>query len=155
MTDRKKYFSFSKSVFIEASMEELYQFHADTNNLPRISPSFPKVGLIHVSKIPLEKGDTVHVRIKALLFTIDWHIEISEAAAPVLISDLQTEGPFRYWHHYHRFESKKGGVMMTDQIEFLPPGGYAGYLLLPFIFFQLWLMFSIRHKKTKRVFTAD
>ena len=41
----------------------------------------------------------------------------------------QRRGPFRSWKHTQRFEpTAEGGVRVTDEIEYEPPGGMLGRL---------------------------
>ncbi len=149
--DKKKYI-FQKSVDIKCGLEELFNFHLDTNNLPKISPSFPNASIKKISEVPLRKNSTVTVSLNFLLFRSDWEILIRELEANKLIGDLQTKGIFEYWYHSHIFDLKGNEVKMTDKVEFIPPFGVLGMCLIPLIRFQLNMMFSYRHKKTKMIF---
>jgi ligand-binding SRPBCC domain-containing protein len=133
--DKKKYI-FQKSVDIKCGLEELFNFHLDTNNLPKISPSFPNASIKKISEVPLRKNSTVTVSLNFLLFRSDWEILIRELEANKLIGDLQ----------------KGNEVKMTDKVEFIPPFGVLGMCLIPLIRFQLNMMFRYRHKKTKMIF---
>ncbi len=46
-----------------------------------------------------------------------------------LFIEEQREGPFRRWVHTHRFEAVDGGVLVSDHIDFDPPGGILGLTL--------------------------
>jgi ligand-binding SRPBCC domain-containing protein len=148
----KKIFLFEKSVFINCRIDELYNFHLDTNNLPKISPSFPKASIKKISEIPLREGSSLTVTLNFFLFKTDWEILIKKVEQNKFIGDLQVKGIFEYWYHSHIFESKGDGVIMTDKVEFIPPFGFIGKIFLPVIKIQLYTMFNYRHKKTKLIF---
>lgn len=146
----KKY-KFEKSVLINADIEKVFNFHADTNNLPKISPRNVSSELIEISDVPLKKRSKVIVRVSKFGIGINWKLQIENFNFPNLISDLQIKGPFEYWHHYHIFEIEDKKVKMTDRIEFVPPFGTIGKLFLPVINYQLKNMFEHRHLKTKEI----
>lgn len=152
MVDSKKKYEFIQSVEIEAVIGELFQFHLDTNNLPKISPGFPKASIKSISDIPLKKGSSVTVTLNFIVFKTDWEIFVDEVIENKLILDLQMKGLFEYWSHSHIFEAKDKSVVMTDIVQFIPPFGFLGRLVLPFIYLQLKLMFNYRQKKTKQLF---
>lgn len=143
---------FEKSVILNCDIKELFSFHLDTNNLPLISPPFPKVKLKFMSDNPLVVNSKIVVNISFFLFSLNWTILIKEIVEPELVVDCQDKGIFEYWCHSHIFENYKGHVKMIDKVEFLPPYGMLGRLLLPFFFLQLIIMFNYRHKKTKNLF---
>lgn len=143
---------FTKSVIIKTDINKLFEFHRDTNNLNLISPKFIKSEINYITDIPLIKGSEISLKVKMFVLYNEWIVKISECNPPYLIKDLQVKGLFKHWHHSHKFEETKQGIKMTDEIEFLPPFGFMGYLALPFIYFSLYLMFNYRHKKTKELF---
>lgn len=140
------------SVLINVELEKIFNFHLDTTNISTISPPFPKVLKVEMSEKPLKKGSKVKLVIDFLLFNQSWLIDIAEVIPGRLITDLQEEGPFKFWEHNHHFKEKDGAVLMTDEIRFLPPFGIFGWLALPFVYLQLCLMFSDRHRRTKKYF---
>lgn len=152
MSNTNKKYAFQKSVSINCDLDELFKFHLDTNNLPKISPSFPKATIKQISDIPLKKGSNVTVLLNFLIFKTDWEIFIKEIEPNKLIGDYQTKGIFEYWYHSHIFDQEGNRVVMTDRVEFIPPLGLLGRLFIPLIKIQLKLMFNYRHKKTKAIF---
>lgn len=152
LADSKKKYELIQSVELETEIGEIFKFHLDTNNLPEISPSFPKASVKSISDVPLKQDSTVTVTLNFILFKTDWEILIEKVIENELIVDLQKKGLFEYWSHSHIFESKNGKVIMTDKVEFIPPFGFLGRLSLPFIRLQLTQMFNYRHKKTKQIF---
>ncbi len=146
---------FEKSVIITADINELYDFHTNTNNLKIISPVDIDVEIIDISSTPLKKDSQISLKIKKGLFSFSWKIKIKEADPPRLISDLQEEGIFKFWLHHHIFEKVNGGVKMTDKVEYIPPFGFLGELGDFIIKYELNKMFDIRHRKTKLYFERN
>lgn len=150
-----KYYTFEKSITINTKRNELFDFHRNTNNLKIISPQFPLIELVSISDIPLKYDSIVKLKLNFILFTISWTIRISEVEIFERIVDLQTNGPFAFWKHYHIFTSVEEGTLMTDRVDYIPPFGIIGRMVNPLIKFQLNLLFSMRHKKTKFHFEKE
>jgi hypothetical protein len=144
-----KQYSFEKSVLINCGIEELFEFHTDVNNLSKVSPNFIRTEILELSDNPLELNSKIVLKVKLILFSMYWHIRISELQKPNLVVDLQEKGIFKYWAHRHEFVDTPDGVIMTDKVQFYPP---LGLFALPFVKLQLMHMFSYRHKKTKEIF---
>lgn len=75
----------------------------------------------------LSLGDTVTW--EARHFGLTWRLTsvISAFDRPVSFTDEQVSGPFRRWHHVHRFEPDgQGGTVMHDIVEFAAPLGPLG-----------------------------
>ncbi|MDP2303702.1 MAG: SRPBCC family protein [Ignavibacteria bacterium] len=151
----QKYYTFEKSVLIRTSKINLFEFHRDTNNLPKISPLFPKVKLISISEFPLQNDSVIIIQLNFILFKIYWEIRITDFVFNEKIADIQIKGPFKFWKHYHIFTSVDEGTIITDRIDFIPPFGIIGKVLLPLIKLQLFLMFKLRHHKTKSLFERN
>ncbi len=47
---------------------------------------------------------------------------------PHLFVDEQRFGPYRFWHHQHRFREIAGGVEMQDLVHYALPYGMIGRL---------------------------
>jgi len=60
---------------------------------------------------------------------VSWTTVIRHWDPPVGFSDAQRAGPYRLWHHTHRFESRQGGTQMSDVIRYRLPLGWAGRMV--------------------------
>ena len=71
-------------------------------------------------------GETVTWR--ARHFGITWSLtsRIVVAEPPTRLVDEQVRGPFRSFHHEHRFEAVLAGTLMTDDWEHVAPFGIIG-----------------------------
>ncbi|MDB5336357.1 MAG: hypothetical protein JWN70_1976 [Planctomycetaceae bacterium] len=58
------------------------------------------------------------------------HFEIVEFDRPNLFVEVQLKGPMKSWRHEHRFATNADGqTVVTNRIEFTPPGGLVGLLV--------------------------
>ena len=57
--------------------------------------------------------------------------ELNSALGVAISMDLdpQIKGPYKFWHHTHTFESKNGGVEITDKVRYAIPFGWLGWIL--------------------------
>ena len=57
---------------------------------------------------------------------LNWTTEILRWAPPFRFVDAQFRGPYRLWHHTHRFEPCKCGTRTTDVVRYRLPFGIVG-----------------------------
>ena len=133
------------------SAEELFAFHADVTNLPRISPPFPPFALLTPPK-PTEAGDLQVMRLGWQLIGVDWHAHVTRVVPGSLIEDVQEKGPFLRWRHQHRIESGPCGSVLTDVVAFRFLPTRAGEFLEFFLLRPgIAAMFAYRHRKTRQL----
>jgi ligand-binding SRPBCC domain-containing protein len=58
-----------------------------------------------------------------------WVTEITQVDAPHFFVDEMRFGPYRFWHHQHRFSENRNGVTVEDIIHYAIKGGPVGQLL--------------------------
>jgi ligand-binding SRPBCC domain-containing protein len=137
--------------------EQAWLFFSSPLNLPSITP--PWLNLTPVDKVPEEMfpGMVIRYRVTPLLgIPFTWISEITHVDPPRYFVDRQRSGPYRFWHHQHRFRPVRGGVEMTDKVTY----GLKCNLMetLMHVFFirpRLEVIFNFRHKALERLFTAD
>ncbi len=56
---------------------------------------------------------------------VRWTTEITHVRERELFVDEQRFGPYRFWHHLHRFEETDDGVRMLDLVHYRLYGGPA------------------------------
>lgn len=132
-----------------ATADDLFAFHCDPSNLPRISPPLPHVR-VGRARAPMQEGDLQEFTLMFGPWPILWHARIARLVPGSVIVDVQERGPFRMWRHSHRVETADSQVWLTDEITFrLWPtavGEFAEYWLVrPFLLGMLWW----RHRRTR------
>lgn len=88
-------------------------------------------------------------------FRINWNAVISEFAWDDHFCDTQESGPFAYWHHCHRVESKTAsdtgmsGTALHDVVQYELPMGPLGEIANElFVERQMKSIFAFRQKRT-------
>lgn len=150
---------FQLSTHVPGPLAEVYAFHTDTRNLARLQP--PGFSLARLELPPvIGPGAVISLAVRFLGITQHWKVCLDELTPPhgrparARVVDRALESPFGFWSHRHVFVEEEGGVEMTDVVDFDPPGGAAGWLLLPGCYLVLYLMFRFRHAATRRIWKA-
>lgn len=117
-------FRLEKSQTLRVSVTEAWGFFSDPRNLAEITP--PSLNLIPTEKVP----DTMHpgmiITYRIRLFpglSSNWVTEITHVEAPHFFVDEQRFGPYRFWHHMHRFTPSPEGVIADDRVHYGLYGG--------------------------------
>jgi ligand-binding SRPBCC domain-containing protein len=84
---------------------------------------------------------------------LHWVTEITQCVEREYFIDEQRFGPYRFWHHMHRFTETDEGVVMEDILHYALPFGFVGQLLgRLFIHKKVRGIFSHREKALKELF---
>lgn len=148
-----KPFVFESSTPVATTPETLYEFHENPENMRLIAPS-----TLTVQEIDCEKqarpGGTFGIRARQFGLPIRWTGQWEKAEAPGLLVDTALSSPFAIWRHSHIFSKHPQGALLTDRVEYLLKGGFAGRIvsrwILPLVFAG---MFRSRHEATRRHFS--
>lgn len=114
-------------IFIDRAPEDVFDFHADLKNLSRISPPEQEEeagGILPPG--PLRVGSQITIKSAPRSLRRNMESIIVEWDPPEGFTERQVRGPFPTWTHQRRFAAFQGGTLMTDQIEYEPPGGAVG-----------------------------
>lgn len=140
---------------IDASLSEVWAFHADSKGLEAITPRVVGLTVEGVTRPPqtIEQGLPVGTRM-VLSFSPLGISELRWVARIVArkytdnmgrFVDRQIEGPFAFWEHTHEFYRDGDQTRIIDHIEYQLP------LRLPntLAWLPLKLMLMDRHRRTK------
>jgi uncharacterized membrane protein len=111
----------SKSIVVNRSPEELYQFWHDFENLPRF--------MKHLESVRETGAGRSHWKAKAPAgSTVEWDAEITDDRPGELIAWRSLEGADVYNTGSVRFERAPGGrgTRVSVEIDYTPPGGVVG-----------------------------
>jgi uncharacterized membrane protein len=111
----------SKSIVVNSSPEELYQFWHDFENLPRF--------MKHLESVRETGAGRSHWKAKAPAgSTVEWDAEITDDRPGELIAWRSLEGADVYNTGSVRFERAPGGrgTRVSVEIDYTPPGGVVG-----------------------------
>lgn len=102
-------------------------------------------------------GQIITYKIQVLPgITSNWVTEITQVVENKFFIDEQRFGPYRMWHHEHRFtELPSGKTVMEDKITYKMPWGVLGHLVHAlFVKKQLTAIFNHRYTVLKTRFNA-
>lgn len=140
-----------QTVLIRADIDRVFHFHDDTRNLLQITPPKVKVTFSTIGEPGL--GYEVILRVKQFgLFTMQWHVKITEYEPPHRMTDIQLQGPFKTWKQIRLLRAVDGGTELTDIVEYEPPFGLLGRVANALVIRrQIMDMFEYRQAATKRI----
>jgi ligand-binding SRPBCC domain-containing protein len=105
---------------VPASLDETFAFFADAANLGRLTPPWLNFRIRTPLPLTMAEGLEIDYRIVLHGLPIPWRSRIDVWEPGVRFVDRQVLGPYRWWHHEHRFEPSGRGTRVIDHIEFVP-----------------------------------
>ena len=113
---------------LTTSIDAIWDFISSPRNLQKITPDY--MGFDITSENLPEKmypGMIIRYKVSPLLgLKMTWVTEITHVVDKSYFVDEQRVGPYKIWHHQHRIVPIKKGVLMTDQVTYVPPMGILG-----------------------------
>jgi ligand-binding SRPBCC domain-containing protein len=100
---------------------ETFAFFSSARNLERLTPSWLRFEILTPGEIPMHEGAIIDYRIRVRGIPLKWRSRIIRWEPPHCFVDLQIKGPYRWWHHTHRFEPTDGGTRIIDEVQYLAP----------------------------------
>ena len=117
-----KIYSLERKQNIKMTMTDAWDFFSNPNNLPLITP--PSLKLSITSELPdkMYTGMIITYTVAPILsIPITWVTEITHVEEPNFFVDEQRFGPYKFWHHEHRFKVIEGGAEITDLVHYALP----------------------------------
>ncbi len=131
------------------SVKTLFDFHANTKNLPLITPKDTSVEILKLDT-PLKEGNEAMLRIKKGWFSFVWKLTFEKVEYPYLIIDTATQSPFKSFRHEHHFITIDGThSLLRDKIIFSLPFWPLSMPAVYFVKRDMKKMFAFRHAQTK------
>ena len=117
---------FRAEQYIERPVEDVFAFFARAENLQELTPAWLHFRIRSVEPNPIRKGSLIRYSLRWRIFPIRWTTEIMEWDPPHRFLDVQLKGPYRLWHHEHRFVAEGAGTRMFDEVRYELPFGVLG-----------------------------
>ena len=143
---------------LKTGAREVFEFHLHPKNLGQVNPPWVRVLTIQGPE-KVTPGAILKLKVASFGLRQKWEVRVvsvedfSGTPAKASILDEAVRGPFPFWRHQHEFwQAPDGTTGLVDRVEFLPPGGPWGVVLVPLIKLMLKKMFQARHEATKRIF---
>ncbi len=147
-------FSLERSQVLPITIEKAWDFFSNPLNLAKITPVEMKFRVTSSPQGPIYAGQIITYTVRPLLrVTVNWTTEITHVKAPHFFVDEQRFGPYRFWHHQHRFREVEGGVEVSDLVHYLPhQEQLAGFINSLIIAPRLKKIFDYRSKVLAELF---
>lgn len=104
--------------------ERVFAFFADAFGLEALTPPWLHFHVLTPRPIEMSAGRLIDYRLRLHGLPLRWQSRIEVWEPPLRFVDLQVRGPYRRWHHEHRFEAVEGGTLCHDVVDYAVPGGW-------------------------------
>ncbi len=145
---------FNFSFTVNAPLESVAAFHADTRALKTLNPPGVIVQLHRVD--PMAEGSISEFTLWMGPIPVRWRA-VHSAIGPNGFTDTQASGPLKFWRHTHRFTVlDEHTTQIHEQIEYEFQPGWRG-LFARILFGRLGLLalFTYRKLATRRVLKKE
>lgn len=143
-------FTLRREIVLSATRAEVFSFFADAHNLDRITPAFLRFRVLSSRFIAMELGTRIEYALRLHGIPLRWESEIAAWEPPCRFVDLQIRGPYRWWHHEHRFEDLGDSTRVIDEVEYACHGGRLVHSF--FVKRDLERIFEFRQKSLEAIF---
>jgi ligand-binding SRPBCC domain-containing protein len=141
---------------IPVSIADAWDFFSSPLNLAKITPK--EMNFVVTSDFnpdaKVYAGMIITYKVSPVFgIKMNWMTEITHVKDSEYFVDEQRFGPYALWHHQHHFKAIKGGVLMTDILNYAIPYGIIGRLgNAVLVDKQIKKIFSYREKAINELF---
>jgi ligand-binding SRPBCC domain-containing protein len=114
--------------WVPRPIDDVFAFFSDARNLEAITPPWLGFRILSPGPIVMRPGTQIHYQIRLRGLPLRWVTEIQTWEPPRAFADVQLRGPYRLWHHTHRFEPVNGGTQVRDVVRYALRFGPLGRL---------------------------
>lgn len=122
------HYIFKRVQTLNSDIETIWSFVSKPENLEKITPDNMQFSILSKSNLEMEEGMLISYKISPFLdINTTWITMITNVKKNEKFIDQQVKGPYKFWHHEHKFEViSSNKVKMTDIITYIPPFGFLG-----------------------------
>lgn len=152
-----KLYDLTRTQHLPITREQAWQFFTEPYNLLKITPEWLDFRIVSGSGSRLYPGMIISFHVTPVFrLACLWVTEITQVDAPHFFVDEMRFGPYRFWHHQHRFSANADGVTVEDIIHYAVKGGPVGRLLNRFLVRpKLDEIFSFRSRTLSTLFKSE
>lgn len=142
---------------LRCSIDQAWSFFSTPRNLDRLTPDSVGFKITHCTSEVMHQGQMIAYKVKvAPLIWVSWLTEITSVNDHSSFIDEQRIGPYKIWHHIHRFEAQDDDVLMTDEVTYVMPFGFLGKIAHAlFVKRKLQHIFAERQRLTDAIFSEE
>ncbi len=124
-----RFYTLRQEQWISRPIDEVFAFFADPHNLEDITPSWLDFMIVSISSSSISEGTEIRYSLRLHGIPIHWRTEIRKWNFPYCFVDVQRSGPYKLWHHTHRFEAHGDRTKMIDVVRYALPFGVVGQIV--------------------------
>lgn len=113
--------NFTAELWLPRPPVEVFSFFSDAANLNTITPDWLNFRIGGPQPIVMREGALIDYRLRVRGLPLRWRTRINVWQPPHRFVDEQIRGPYRHWIHEHTFESREGGTLVRDKVEYAAP----------------------------------
>ncbi len=126
-------------------LNEAWEFFCNPKNLDDMTPPEMAFKTISGDDERMFQGQIICHKINILpMIWANWTTEITTVVDQEYFIDEQRSGPYRFWHHLHRFEACDEGTRMLDRVHYALPFYPFGEVGISFVRAKLETIFGFR-----------
>lgn len=134
-------------------LEEVFAFFLLPENLEAITPGWLHFRILNVDPRPVQTGTLIRYSLRIHGLPVRWVSRIVDWTPPHSFVDVQVTGPYRTWHHTHRFFAEDGKTRIVDEVLYELPFGPIGRLAHHVrVKTDVVRIFDFREEKIRRLF---
>jgi len=149
-----KIYRIHRRQILPIDLQRAWDFFWTPHNLEGMTPGYLNFRITCDTPDRAYSGLIITYRIAAVAgIPMTWVTEIKHVIEPYQFVDEQRLGPFRFWHHQHRFREVPGGIEMEDIVHYVMRAGWIGRVVhCCFIRARLEHIFDFRRDYLARLF---
>jgi ligand-binding SRPBCC domain-containing protein len=124
-----RFHTLRRQQWVPRPVAEVFPFFSDAANLGDLTPPWLGFRILTPGPIRIAAGTEIRYRIGLHGIPMGWTTVIRHWDPPHRFVDVQLRGPYKLWHHTHRFEADHGGTRMTDVVRYRLPFGVLGRVM--------------------------
>ncbi len=113
---------------LNCDLQTAWEFFSSPFNLSKITPKdMAFVVKSDLENEPIYEGMEINYTVSPLYrIPMKWRTKITQVVFQKSFTDIQEKGPYKYWNHFHQFESNERGVLIKDTVTYELPFGFLG-----------------------------
>ena len=142
--------------WVPQPIDRVFERYSDPKNLEALTPGFLHFKIVKVSHPKVQEGTVLDYQLKLHGIPLRWQSRITDWVPGKRFSDLQTRGPYAFWHHTHEFYEDRGGTVIRDNVAYKLPGWVPGDVLAhAYVKKDLEKIFMFRRRQIEKIFARD
>lgn len=147
-------FRFRCEQLVPHPVDKIFEFFSRAENLQAITPDWLNFEILKVDPSPVRQGTLIDYKLRLHGLPLRWQSEVVEWDPPHTFVDVQVRGPYKLWHHTHRFIAEGNSTRIVDEVLYQLPFGILGALAQRLMVRRdVERIFSFRQQKIASLFT--